>query len=96
MKTVNKKDVDALAALVRKFAETGDVELLPIKHEIANKISIQAFGNNSRWLSLGGFFEAACGIYPLNNCTNEEIYKLLEALDIIVIEEGATKEIVNN
>lgn len=85
MKTVKKSDVEALARITRKYAKTGDTDILDIRHNIARKMSICSFGNDSKWLAFCDLFGALCGVAPLKNCTNDEIIAALNLIGFEVV-----------
>ena len=88
MKAIKKSTLLELARIVRKYARTGDVDILSAKIEIAKKLATQAYGKDNAWSAFSNFVDAAVGVYALYpKCTNEEICDLFKALKFEVLDE---------
>ena len=88
MKSIKKSTLLELARIVRKYARTGDVDILSVKIEIAKKLATQAYGKDNAWSAFSNFVDAAVGVYALYpKCTNEEICDLFKALKFEVLDE---------
>ena len=81
MKAIKKSTLLELARIVRKYARTGDVDILPAKIETAKKLATQAYGKDNAWSAFSSLVDAAVGVYALYpKCTNEELCDLFKAL----------------
>ena len=88
MKSIKKSTLLELARLTRKYARTGDVDILSARIEIARKLATQAYGKDYAWLSFADFMNAAVGVYALYpECTDEEICELFRVLKFEVLDE---------
>lgn len=88
MKAIKKSTLLELARITRKYAKTGDVDILPAKIETAKKLATQAYGRDNEWSAFAEFMCAAIGVYALYpKCTNEEICELFRALKFEVLDE---------
>ena len=88
MKAIKKSTLLELARIVRKYARTGDVDILSAKFETAKKLATQAYGKDSAWSAFSNLVDAAVGVYALYpKCTNEEICDLFKALKFEVLDE---------
>jgi hypothetical protein len=88
MKAIKKSTLLELARITRKYAKTGDVDILPAKIETAKKLATQAYGRDNEWSAFAEFMRAAIGVYALYpKCTNEEICELFRALKFEVLDE---------
>ena len=88
MKAIKKSTLFELARLTRKYAKTGDVDILSAKIETAKKLATQAYGKDNAWLPFADFVNATVGVYALYpKCTNEEICELFRALKFEVLDE---------
>ena len=88
MKAIKKSTLFELARIVRKYARTGDVDILDKKFEVAKKLAIQAYGKDNAWSAFSSLVDAAvgvCALYP--KCTNEELCELFRALKFEVLDE---------
>ena len=55
MRIISKETLDEIIRLTKKYNKTGDVDILPKKHEKAFQLSKEAFkGKNDRWISFTG------------------------------------------
>lgn len=95
MKYIEKKSLDELIRITRKYEATGDVDILSAKHRNAEDLSKQAFGNDCRWLAFSDFIK---GLIDLNaKASNLDIYGMLERLgyylpEMIGVEEAKAEE----
>lgn len=88
MKAIKRSTLLELARIVRKYARTGDVDILDAKIEVAKELATQAYGKDNAWSAFAGFVDAAVGIYALYpKCTNEELCDLFRALKFEVLDE---------
>ena len=88
MKAIKKSTLLELARIVRKYARTGDRDILSAKIETAKKLAIQAYGKDNAWSAFSSLVEAAVGVYALcPKCTNEELCELFRALKFEVLDE---------
>lgn len=86
MKIVNKKSMDELIRISKKYWRTGDTDLLPARIKFAEELSNQAFGNNYNWCS---FSELVDGAVKFNkSVTNETIYMMFALAGISVDKEA--------
>ena len=49
MKAIKKSTLFELARIVRKYARTGDVDILDAKIEVAKELAIQDYGKDNEW-----------------------------------------------
>ena len=88
MKAIKKSTLFELARLTRKYARTGDVDILSARIETAKKLATQAYGKNNAWLPFADFMNATVGVYALYpKCTNEELCEMFRALKFEVLDE---------
>lgn len=88
MKAIKKSTLLELARISRKYARTGDVDILSARIEAAKKLATQAYGIDNAWLAFADFMSATVGVYALYpKCTNEEICELFRALKFEVLDE---------
>ena len=88
MKAIKRSTLLELAKVIRKYARTGDVDILDAKIETAKKLAIQAYGKDNAWPAFSNLVEAAVGVYALYpECTNEELCELFRALKVEVLDE---------
>lgn len=88
MKAIKKSTLLELARLTRKYARTGDVDILSTRIEIAKKLATQAYGKDNAWLPFADFVNAVIGTYALYpKCTNEELCELFRTLKFEVLDE---------
>lgn len=88
MKAIKKSTLLELARIVRKYARTGDVDILSAKFETAKKLATQAYGKDNAWSAFSNLVDAAVGVYALYpRCTNEELCELFRALKFEVLDE---------
>ena len=88
MKSIKKSTLLYLARFTRKYARTGDVDILSTRIEIAKKLATQAYGDDDAWIAFANFVSATVGAYALYpECTDEEICDLFKALKFEVLDE---------
>ena len=88
MKSIKKSTLLDLARITRKYARTGDVDILPARIETAKKLATQAYGKDNAWSAFSNLVDAAVGVYALYpKCTNEELCELFRALKFEVLDE---------
>ena len=88
MKAIKRSTLLELARIVRKYARTGDVDILDAKIEVAKELATQAYGDDDAWISFAEFVSAVVGVYALcPTCTNEELCELFRALKFEVLDE---------
>ena len=88
MKAIKKSTLLELARITRKYARTGDVDILPARIETAKKLATQAYGKDNAWSAFSDLVDAALGVYALYpKCTNEELCELFRALKFEVLDE---------
>nr|DAQ17666.1 MAG TPA: hypothetical protein [Caudoviricetes sp.] len=87
MKTrkVKKESIVELARLKRKFAKYGDTDILSAMTAQCRQVSQEAYGKEANWCTISDFMGALCGIRPLKNCTNDEIFEILKLVGIEVV-----------
>ena len=88
MKSIKKSTLLELARIVRKYARTGDRDILSAKFETAKKLATQAYGKDNAWSAFSNLVDAAVGVYALHpKCTDKEICDLFKALKFEVLDE---------
>lgn len=88
MKAIKKSTLLELARITRKYAKTGDVDILPARIETAKKLATQAYGWENGWASIVDFVDAVIGTYGIYpECTDEELCELFRALKFEVLDE---------
>ena len=88
MKAIKRSTLLELARIVRKYARTGDVDILSAKFETAKKLATQAYGKDNAWSAFSNLVDAAVGVYALYpKCTNEELCEMFRALKFEVLDE---------
>ena len=88
MKAIKRSTLLELARIIRKYARTGDRDILSVKIEIAKKLATQAYGKDNAWSAFSNLVDAAVGVYALYpKCTNEELCELFRALKFEVLDE---------
>lgn len=93
-KTVKKSDVCESARLARKYAKTGDVDILPAYREMCRSLARQAFGvgQEGRYSCFYGLINAICGVMPIKAAaSNADVIAVLNVLGIEVIGEEGTE-----
>ena len=87
MKKINKKLLDELIRVSRKYWKTGDTDLLPKKIDLSYQLSTQAFGSNNHGLSFCDFVDAIVQNSGLkHSATNQDVYNAFAVLDYEVAE----------
>ena len=89
MKKVNKKSMDELIRISKKYWRTGDTDLVPARIKFAEELSDQAFGNDYNWCSFSDLVNSAVKFNK--RITNQTIYKMF-ALAGISVNEDETAE----
>lgn len=84
MKIISKETLDEIIRLTKKFNKTGDVDILPEKHEKAFQLSKEAFGEDRRWIDFTDLVNAALDLK--DTVTSEDIYSLFKILGLEVAE----------
>jgi len=88
MKPIPKDKLDELIRITRKFARTGDADLLQAKHCVAYELSKIVFNDEFRWLCFSDLVGAIVGVHGLRtNAGNQTIYKAFEAVGYVVEDE---------
>ena len=88
MKAIKKSTLLELARIVRKYARTGDRDILSAKFKTARELATQAYGRENDWLSFVDFVDSVIGVSPLHpECTNDELCELFRALKFEVLDE---------
>lgn len=88
MKAIKKSTLLELARIVRKYARTGDRDILSAKFETAKKLATQAYGKDNAWSAFSNLVDAALGVYALYpKCTNDELCEMFRALKFEVLDE---------
>lgn len=95
MKYIEKKSLDELIRLTRKYNATGDVDILSAKCRNAEDLSKQAFGKDLHWLDFSDFIKGLIGLNA--KASNLDIYGMLERLgyylpETIGVEEAKAEE----
>ena len=86
MKTVWKSTIDELLRVVRKYAKTGDTDILARKSEICRELSVEAFGSEGKWLKFADLTGAVVGVNPLvPGASNQVVYDVLKVIGIEVV-----------
>lgn len=86
MRVIPKKLVEEMARLTRKYAGSGDVDILPARTKVAIEIA-NLLGDELLWSSICALFGAMCGVRPLKHCSNIEIIYVLHFLGIDVEDD---------
>ena len=96
MRVIDKRPLDEVIRLTRKYAKTGDVDLLGAKNDAAERASISAFSTAYRWLAISDMVGAILGPNGLNpSAPNSVIYMAFEAAGIAVEGEYEPQEVQN-
>ena len=81
MKAIKKSTLLELARLTRKYARTGDADILPTNFEAARMLATQAYGSENAWSAFEKFVDATIGVYALYpECTDEDLCELFRFL----------------
>ena len=84
MKPINRKSLDDLIRIARKYWGTGDVDFLAAIFESGKKLSKQAFDNEVHWCN---FCDAVSGVIKLNPAiTNETICQIFSLVGICFVD----------
>ena len=88
MKSIKRSTLLELARLNRKYARTGDRNILPARIETAKKLATQAYGDDYSWVAFLRLVDAVVGAYALYpKCTDEELCELFRDLKFEVLDE---------
>jgi hypothetical protein len=93
MKIIDKKLLDELIRLTKKYWETGDVDWIDARIEKAKRLSDQIFNNTHSWLALSDFISGVVrtrGLKP--KAENGDIYSALAVLGYEVAENTEGEE----
>ena len=86
MKAIKKSTLLELARLTRKYAITGDVDILSTNFEVARALATQAYGRENEWSAFDKFVDAVVGVYALYpECTDEDLCELFRFLKFEVV-----------
>lgn len=91
-KTVNREDVETLARVIRKYANTGDADFLGAKHFASEKLASQSYGLKHMHWAFEYLFSALCGIDNLCNASDDLICQVLELIGIHVVDENENEK----
>ena len=86
MKIVNKKSMDELIRITRKFWDKGEADVLDTRNNYAIELSNQAFGNESDCYSFADLVDSAVKFNK--SITNETIYAMFSLAGIFVDQEA--------
>lgn len=86
MKIVNKKSMDELIRICKKYWRTGDTDIIRAIIKLAEELSDQAFGNNYNWCSFSDLVNSAVKFNE--SITNQTIYRMFALAGISVDEEA--------
>ena len=87
---IKKETLKEIIRLYRKYWKIGDIDILGTKSQKCEELSIQAFGNDNAWSSIGDIVSgitSLCCHYGMN-ITYETIYKVFELLGFEIVEEN--------
>ena len=91
---MEKKLLDDLIRITRKYASTGDVDYLAAKFEAARKLSDDTFSTCDKWSHLMDFVTGILGKGGLNELASyEAIYNAFNALGIKVLDTTKGDEV---
>ncbi len=86
----DKSIVDEIVRIERKYAKTGDADILDAQHRLATELSESLFGDTYKWCALKETIAAAVGPHGLlPKATNQQIYDILKAYGIDVQDGDA-------
>ena len=89
MKKINKKLLDELIRIERKYWKTGDTDLLDKQTLLAHDLSKFTFGNDGSWLKFSDFVGSIVASNGLKkSATNQDIYNAFAVLGYEVAGEG--------
>lgn len=89
---IKKSTLDQLIRLTRKYARTSDVDILPAKNEVANKLSLQAFNTQKHWLGFNNILEPIVGVTPFSKgYTYQTVYDVLKLLGFEIESEDTNE-----
>lgn len=85
MRVIDRRPLDEVIRLTRKYTKTGDVDLLCAKNDAAARASISAFSTAYRWLAIAEMVSAILGPNGLNpSAPNSVVYDAFKAAGIAV------------
>lgn len=94
MRVIDRRPLDEVIRLTRKYAETGDADLLGAKNDAAEQASISAFSTAYRWLAIADMVSAILGPNGLNpSAPSSVIYRAFEAAGIAIEGEYEPQEV---
>ncbi len=87
MKKIDKKVLDELIRVSRKYWKTGDTDLLPKKIDLSYQLSTQVFGMNNHGFAFSDFVNAIVQTTGLkHSATNQDVYNAFAAIGYEVAE----------
>ena len=86
MKKIDYGTVHEMIRLCRKYAKTGDTDILAAQQTMAEEMSMKIFKDDMHWFSIKDLFCALCEISPLLKNNIEQDSKVIEILKICGIE----------
>lgn len=85
MRVIDRRPLDEVIRLTRKYTKTGDVDLLGTKNDAAERASISAFSTAYRWLAIADMVSAILGPNGLNpSAPNSVVYDAFKAAGVAV------------
>lgn len=85
MRTIQKKTLNEVIRISRKYWDTGDVDILYARYNFTQKLSNQAFESEHKYLSFSDLIDS---VLKLNKgATNELIYSVFALVGICVAED---------
>ena len=93
MKEIKKETLDELIRVQRKYYKTSDVDILPLKNNICDELSEQAFNDEIKWIHFCDLVSAIINLYGQN--TNQTFYEVFELIGIRVKASGAETKDAN-
>lgn len=85
MRKVNKKTVENLIELLRKYWESGDINIYNNVIIASELVSMELYGTETKWMILRDFISGMCGKQALKDCSNDEIFEILKLVGIEVV-----------
>ena len=93
MKIVDKKLLDELIRLTKKYWNTGGADLVGAKIEVAKNLSEQIFNHKNSWCKLSDIISSIVSPHGLKpDATNEDIYRVFTVLGYEVAENTEGEE----
>ena len=85
MRVIDRRPLDEVIRLTRKYTRTGDVDLLDAKNDAAERASISAFSAEYRWIAISDMVNAILGPNGLNpSAPNSVVYDAFKAAGVAV------------